>query len=53
MIELVIHFNAFTRKLEGGYRMSNGKKVGKYILPAEILAIMAANPDIRCEPLKC
>lgn len=51
MATLVIHFNAFTGKLEGGYVMHNGKKVGLYLTRAQVLEELAANPEIRCSPL--
>jgi len=45
---LVIHFNAFTKKLEGGYRMADGRKIGGYLRRAEIVAVLAAEPEIKC-----
>lgn len=49
---LVMHFNAFTGKLEGGYLMTRGGMKGATMTAAAVLAHMAANPDQRCDPLK-
>jgi hypothetical protein len=51
---LVIHFNAFTGQLEGGYLMMRDTKqvIGARMNAAAVLAYMAANPEARCDPLK-
>lgn len=51
---LVLHFNAFTGRLEGGYLMHRASKAraGDYLRPEAALAYMAANPEARCDPLK-
>lgn len=51
---LVIHFNAFTGKLEGGYLMhaASKRKVGGPMTPGTVLAYLADNPNQKCAPLK-
>ena len=51
---LVLHFNAFTGQLEGGYLAFRDTKrpIGARMNAAAVLAYMAANPDARCDPLK-
>lgn len=63
-LSLVLHFNAFTGKLEGGYvvptrevleRRGAGLIVrtrGAYMNASDVAAYLAANPEIRCEPAK-
>lgn len=49
---LVLIFNAYTGKLQEGYRMDNvGRKIGRTMRPAELLELMAKHPDARCSPL--
>lgn len=51
---LVIHFNAFTGKLESGYLMDRitKKKVGLTMTRRQVLEHLSANPDVRCAPLE-
>ena len=53
-IALVVHFNAFTGKLQSGYLMNRTTKrpIGAPMTPAAVLAYMTANPDARVDPLK-
>ena len=54
---LVLHFNAFTGKLEGGYwlsRIGDGDpgRSSKNMKPAAIFAYLADHPTTRCAALK-
>lgn len=48
---LVIHFNAFTGKMIGGYKLVSGRKEGAGMTPAEVVSFLAENLDVRCSPL--
>jgi len=48
---LVIHFNSFTGKLEGGYVMDNAtRKPVQRLTAAGLLIYLTNNPDARCLP---
>lgn len=51
---LVMWFNAFTGKLEGGYLadVTNENMVGHAMTPTAICEYLTANPSVRCDPLK-
>jgi hypothetical protein len=53
-LTLVLHFNAYTGKLQCGYLMHRGtnKPVGGFMKPADILAYLTAHPDAECAPIK-
>lgn len=48
----VIHVNAFTRKIEGGYVMRHGVKEGATLPARVMLTTLAANPETPVEFLK-
>lgn len=49
---LVLHFNAFTGRLDGGYLMgSDNKKVGAHMTALEVLEYLIYRPETRCEAL--
>lgn len=39
-LTLVMHINAFTRKVEGGYLMNNGQKISDYMPRGAIITYM-------------
>jgi hypothetical protein len=43
---LVIHVNAFTHKIAGGYWVLGTKKVSTFLTPAEVTGYLAANPTV-------
>jgi hypothetical protein len=48
---LVVQFNSYTGRLQGGYMMDdNGQEVGKDLSAAEVLAHLVAYPETRCLP---
>lgn len=49
---VVVHINSFSGKIEGGYLMIGGKKSGKSMPRAEVLAYLSNNPDARCDFLR-
>lgn len=53
-IALVIHLNAFTGQLQGGYLMTrtDKRRLGANMNPSAVLAYMAAHPGARIDALK-
>ena len=41
---LVIHVNRVTRKIESGYLMEHGVKIGDHLTPSRIASIIAVTP---------
>lgn len=44
---LIVHINAFTRKMDGGYLIEGGKKIGKSLSARQVSAVIAANWEIK------
>lgn len=51
-IKYIVHVNAFSAKVEGGYLMINGRKSGPTLTRAKVLAAILDDADARCEFLK-
>ncbi len=49
---VVIHVNAFTGKVLGGYLMRAGKRTGRKMTAAQVLDYIRSNLDSRCEFLR-
>ncbi len=51
---LVIHVNAFSKKIDGGYIASRStmKKIGSYLNQAEIASYLIRHPETQVECLK-
>lgn len=43
---IVIHINAYTRRVIGGYLTISGEKVGKSLNRSQVMAHLVADPDI-------